>query len=90
MPAPPQFSGAPIANIRNVKSSHWRGCLKPQQRCEVPFSVSTGVRGTKKKPLDGEHQLLGFLTTEANAEVGRIHPKTMPVIHAPKRKPKLG
>ena len=30
--------------------------------------------------VEGEHQLFGFLTTHANAEVGAIHPKAMPVI----------
>jgi len=27
MPGPPQFGGAPITNIRNVKSPHWRRWL---------------------------------------------------------------
>jgi putative SOS response-associated peptidase YedK len=39
-----------------------------------------GKRGTKANPLEGEHQLFVFLTTDANAEVGAIHPKAMPVI----------
>jgi len=39
-----------------------------------------GKRGTKANPIEGEHQLFGFLTTDANAEVGAIHPKAMPVI----------
>src|ERR1700687_1130393 len=39
-----------------------------------------GKRGTKSKPIEGEHQLFGFLTTNANAEVHAIHPKAMPVI----------
>jgi putative SOS response-associated peptidase YedK len=39
-----------------------------------------GSRGSKAKPVEGEHQLFGFLTTAANAEVGAIHPKAMPVI----------
>jgi putative SOS response-associated peptidase YedK len=39
-----------------------------------------GKRGTKAKPVEGEHQVFGFLTTVANAEVGAIHPKAMPVI----------
>jgi putative SOS response-associated peptidase YedK len=30
--------------------------------------------------VEGEHQLFGFLTTEANAEVAAIHHKAMPVI----------
>jgi putative SOS response-associated peptidase YedK len=32
------------------------------------------------RPVDGEHELFGFLTTEANAIVAPIHPKAMPVI----------
>jgi putative SOS response-associated peptidase YedK len=36
-------------------------------------------RGTKANPI-GRHQLFGFPTTDANAEVGAIHPETMPVI----------
>ena len=38
-----------------------------------------GRRGTKN-PIEGEHQLFGFLTTEPNAVVAPIHPKAMPVI----------
>jgi putative SOS response-associated peptidase YedK len=36
MPGPPQFGGAPITNIRNVSSPHWRGCLGKHNRCIVP------------------------------------------------------
>ncbi len=39
-----------------------------------------GVRGPKSAPVDGEHQVFGFLTTEANVIVAPIHPKAMPVI----------
>lgn len=39
-----------------------------------------GTRGTKANPVEGEHHLFGFLTTEANDVVGAIHPKAMPVI----------
>lgn len=39
-----------------------------------------GLRGTKAKPVDGEHQLFGFLTTEANATVRAVHEPAMPVI----------
>ena len=39
-----------------------------------------GVRGTKANPVEGEHTLFGFLTTEANDVVGAVHPKAMPVI----------
>ena len=39
-----------------------------------------GVRGPKSAPVDGEHELFGFLTTDANAIVAPVHPKAMPVI----------
>jgi SOS response associated peptidase (SRAP) len=40
----------------------------------------TGTRGTKAEPVDGEHRLFSLLTTDANAEVGAVHPKAMPAI----------
>src|SRR3984957_7673050 len=112
MPGPVQYGGAPVTNIRNVSSPHWRGWLSPKNRCIVPatafceyadakprkipawFAMAEdrplfafaglwtpwrGVRGTKSAPVDGEHELFGFLTTEANAIVAPIHPKAMPV-----------
>jgi putative SOS response-associated peptidase YedK len=39
-----------------------------------------GTRGTKANPVEGEHQLFGFLTTDANNIVRAIHLKAMPVI----------
>ncbi len=113
MPGPPQFGGAPITNIRNVKSPHWRRWLGVASRCIVPvtsfceyadtkprktpmwFALDDdrplfafaglwtpwrGARGPKSAPVEGDHELFGFLTTEANAVVAPIHPKAMPVI----------
>jgi putative SOS response-associated peptidase YedK len=28
--------GPPVTNIRNTSSPHWRGWLKPENRCLVP------------------------------------------------------
>jgi putative SOS response-associated peptidase YedK len=39
-----------------------------------------GLRGPKSAPVEGEHKLFGFLTTEANAIVAPVHPKAMPAI----------
>ncbi len=113
MPGPPKFGGAPITNIRNVKSPHLRRWLGKGSRCIVPatsfceyedtkprktptwFALSEdrplfafagvwtpwrGVRGTKSASVEGDHELFGFLTTEANAVVAPVHPKAMPVI----------
>lgn len=53
----------------------------PDERPE--FFAGTWTRWTAVRKLkDGEttDELFGFLTTEANAEVGAVHPKAMPVI----------
>jgi len=113
MPGPPQLGGAPITNIRNTTSPHWRRWLGPANRCLVPatsfsewentkpkktpvwfaldesrplfafagiWTTWHGKRGTKADPVEGEHNLYGFLTTDANCIVGAVHPKAMPVI----------
>ena len=38
MPPPPKFGGPPVTNIRNTSSPHWRGWLKPENRCLVPVN----------------------------------------------------
>jgi putative SOS response-associated peptidase YedK len=38
------------------------------------------ARGAKSAPVEGEHELFGFLTTEANDVAAPTHPKSMPVI----------
>ncbi|RJF70877.1 SOS response-associated peptidase [Rhodopseudomonas palustris] len=66
MPGPPQFGGAPITNIRNTKSPHWRRWLKPESRCLVPFSSFCEYADTKPKKtptwfaLDDSRPLLAF------------------------------
>jgi putative SOS response-associated peptidase YedK len=44
MPPPPKFGGPPVTNIRNTASPHWRGWLKPESRCLVPFTASGNTR----------------------------------------------
>jgi putative SOS response-associated peptidase YedK len=39
-----------------------------------------GIRGPKSAPIEADHELFGFLTTEANAIVASVHQKAMPVI----------
>jgi hypothetical protein len=39
-----------------------------------------GTHGLKRAPVEGEHELFGFLATTANAIVAPIHPEAMPVI----------
>jgi putative SOS response-associated peptidase YedK len=38
-----------------------------------------GTRGTKANPIEGNHTLFSFLTTEPNAEAGVLRKKAMPV-----------
>jgi putative SOS response-associated peptidase YedK len=47
MPGPPQFSGAPITNIRNTASLHWRRWLGPSNRVLVPATSFSEWEDTK-------------------------------------------
>ena len=51
MPGPPQFGGAPITNIRNTTSAHWRGWLKPANRCVVPWTSFCEYADTKPRRM---------------------------------------
>lgn len=39
LPGPKATGGAPVANIRNTQSPHWRPLLGVQHRCLVPFTA---------------------------------------------------
>ena len=39
LPGPTSTGGAPVTNIRNVKSPHWRRILGVRHRCLVPFTA---------------------------------------------------
>ena len=66
MPGPPQFGGAPITNIRNTSSPHWRRWLGPANRCLVPINSFCEWAQTKPKKtptwfaLDGDRPLFAF------------------------------
>ena len=49
MPGPSQFRGAPITNIRNVGSPHWRRWLGPASRCVVPATSFCEYADTKPR-----------------------------------------
>ena len=54
MPGPPQFGGAPITNICNVGSPHWRGWLGKQNRCIVPAtSFASMPIPSRARPRNG-------------------------------------
>jgi putative SOS response-associated peptidase YedK len=66
MPGPPQFDGAPITNIRNTASPHWRRWLGPTNRCLVPATSFCEWEDTKprKTPVwfarDDDRPLFAF------------------------------
>ena len=39
LPGPSSIGGAPVTNIRNVASPHWRSLLGPANRCLAPFTA---------------------------------------------------
>src|SRR3984893_6726658 len=79
MPPPPRTGGPPVTNIRNPSSPHWRGWLKPENRCLVPansFAPEPNPE-TKKKDvvwfaLNDDRPLFAFagIWTEFRGERG--------------------
>lgn len=49
MPGPPRHGGAPVTNIRNTDSPHWRGWLGPEHRCLVPATSFCEYADTKPR-----------------------------------------
>ena len=52
MPGPPQFGGAPVTNIRNVSSPHWRGWLGQSETaasCRRHRSANTPTRSRARR-----------------------------------------
>lgn len=57
LPGPPQTGNAPVTNIRNTKSPHWRPLLKQQFRCLVPFTAFSEYEDASPK---GKKQIRWF------------------------------
>ncbi len=49
LPGPPQFGGAPVTNVRNTASPHWRRWLGTASRCIVPFTSFCEYADTKPR-----------------------------------------
>lgn len=49
LPGPPQTGNAPVTNIRNIKSPHWRPLLGVQHRCLVPFTAFSEYEDSSPK-----------------------------------------
>ena len=92
MPPPPRMGGAPVTNIRNTTSPHWRMWLKPENRCLVPANSFAEYAPepnpeTKKKDvvwfaLDEDRPLFAFagIWTTFNGDRG-TKSKPMPGPH---------
>ena len=66
MPGPREYGGAPVTNIRNVDSPHWRRWLGAASRCLVPATSFCEYADTKPKKtpkwfaLDESRPLFAF------------------------------
>lgn len=61
LPGPPQTGNAPVTNIRNTNSPHWRPLLKQQFRCLVPFTAFSEYEDASPK---GKKQIRWFAPTD--------------------------
>jgi putative SOS response-associated peptidase YedK len=59
MPPPPKFGGPPVTNVRNMSSPHWRGWLRPDNRCLVPAS-SFSEYDPEPNPATGKKDVVWF------------------------------
>jgi putative SOS response-associated peptidase YedK len=59
MPPPPKFGGPPVTNFRNTSSPHWRGWLKPENRCLVPAN-SFSEYAPETNPATGKKDVIWF------------------------------
>jgi putative SOS response-associated peptidase YedK len=63
MPPPPRAGGFPVTNIRNTSSPHWRGWLKPENRCLVPAN-SFAEYAPEPNPVTKEKDVVWFALEE--------------------------
>lgn len=64
MPPPPKFGGPPVTNIRNTSSPHWRGWLKPENRCLVPAN-SFSEYAPEPNPLTKKKDVVWFTLNDS-------------------------
>jgi putative SOS response-associated peptidase YedK len=76
----PATSFCEYADTKPRKTPKWFALAYDRPLFAFAWTQWRGVRGPRSAPIDEEHELFGFLTTEANAIVAPIHPKAMPVI----------
>jgi putative SOS response-associated peptidase YedK len=78
----PATSFCEYADTKPRKTPIWFALAEERPLFAFPglWTPRKGVRGPKSAPVEGDHELFGFLTTEANAVVAPIHEKAMPVM----------
>jgi putative SOS response-associated peptidase YedK len=64
MPPPPRAGGAPVTNIRNTASPHWRGWLRSENRCLVPAN-SFAEFAPARNPDTGKKDIVWFARSAA-------------------------
>jgi len=64
MPPPLRSGGPPVTNIRNTSSPHWRGWLKPENRCLVPFN-SFAEYAPEANPVTRKKDVVWFARDES-------------------------
>jgi putative SOS response-associated peptidase YedK len=64
MPPPPKFGGAPVTDIRNLSSPHWRSWLRPENRCLVPVS-SFSEYAPEPNPVTKKKDVVWFALNES-------------------------
>jgi putative SOS response-associated peptidase YedK len=62
-PPPPKLGGPPVTNIRNTSSPHWRGWLKPENRCLIPAN-SFAEYAPEPNPVTKEKDVVWFALNE--------------------------
>jgi putative SOS response-associated peptidase YedK len=70
MPPPPRTGGPPVTNIRNTTSPHWRGWLKPENRCLVPANSFAEYAPGPERPFLGDRMagVLAMICPTAKAK----------------------
>ena len=74
-------AGHVVLRVRRHKAAQDPDVVCAELRIAPSFAFAglwtpwKGTRGPKSVPIEGDHELFGFLTTEANAIVAPIHPK---------------
>jgi putative SOS response-associated peptidase YedK len=61
---PPRAGGAPVTNIRNTSSPHWRGWLRSENRCLVPAN-SFAEFAPERNPDTGKKDIVWFARSAA-------------------------